>query len=265
VSTTDHGVTSTASTVHGWSRARLPFQPSGTAREYRDKLQVALSQLEVPTGSSLLATSSGPGRHEADIDNVLLYNVGTGSLSPLLGGGVHLSKVELPGTVHRLDYGVGPLPAPPCGDVVATVSTPVGAWQTAGDWWGGLRPRLETVRDQPPLLGPFAVDVTLFGPWTGASTLAAIKPMLDGLCSSLHAQDRTATAAQERVRALLGDGAWERLIDGTPALLGTRQVVRPRGNNGISWNPADERCTSITVRRVPGDERRMSARIHCSR
>jgi hypothetical protein len=63
--------------VDGWSRTRLPFQPVGQMLTFRSALRQALSSLEAADGEQLHAIYETSAHGDVDVENVLIYNVGT--------------------------------------------------------------------------------------------------------------------------------------------------------------------------------------------
>ncbi len=62
--------------VVGWSLQRLPFDPGGEMREYRDTLREALRALKPREGCGLVVEYSSVDPTKADLENVTLYNLG---------------------------------------------------------------------------------------------------------------------------------------------------------------------------------------------
>jgi hypothetical protein len=65
--------------IEAWSTARLQFEPKGLQIEYRDALRTALRQLRPSDGVVLHGNYATPDQDFADLENVLLYNVGSGA------------------------------------------------------------------------------------------------------------------------------------------------------------------------------------------
>ena len=62
--------------VEAWSASRLPFEPTGMMREFRDELRRAVTQLSAGPKEALHALYTSPVDGHFDVENVLLYNVG---------------------------------------------------------------------------------------------------------------------------------------------------------------------------------------------
>ena len=249
--------------VHGWSRVRLPFEPRGDLREYRDELRAAVRKLSPTPNTGLVVRYESPSDDFADLDNVALYNIGTGSYSHLLKTGLYCERVKASDTRHHLTYQVAELPQiSDAGLLLASIRTAtpteLGA---AAAWWATTRPAVVNrsfgIHD-----GLFTVAATLSGDWRPSTVANLVKPMLDGVVSALHAHDGSAKDALLAQLDFEGNPSrtWERLTDRSAALLGTRPLVRPYLNR-IAWNPADERCSAFRISIQPGTSRSISIDI----
>lgn len=249
--------------VHGRSRTRLSFEPAGEMKLYRDALRAALRKVLPQDGCGLAATYFAPDQGVVDVENVLLYNVGSGSYGHLVGGGLAVQRSRSPDALHHLDYRVQRVSTPTdAGAVIATINVPLEPSRTAGQWWSGLRPFVQPVLDGPQPARRFRLDVELHGARSGPALAAGVKPMLDGLVSALHVHDgANELAVRPRVEAALGADAWPLLVDPSAAVLGSRQLIRAHGAHGIAWNPADDLCTGFTVRPGGGVDRRLNATV----
>jgi hypothetical protein len=93
-----------------------------------------------------------------------------------------------------------------------------------------------------------------------------VKPVLDGLISALHIHNGTHRDALLPRLAQLGDPeqVWAQLLDPTVAVLGSRVLLRPHGQTGMAWNPADDLCTAFRVRRVPARDAALMATVRAA-
>ena len=78
-----YAVGGSAHRVEAWSTIRLPFEPNGWLLDYRNELRTALRAMRTTQVSILLAEYATPDDEFADLENVLLYNVGSGAYSHL--------------------------------------------------------------------------------------------------------------------------------------------------------------------------------------
>lgn len=183
----------------------------------------------VPPRTCQDLSAAAPDVAHADLENVLLYNLGSGCYSHLAHQGIVCRR--RPGTdhLHHVRYAsVEPTEVTmTAGLTLATAqldALPSG--NTPSHWWAALRGRLRTTGDTP-YAGEFGVRAELGSAWR--RTLApSVKPMLDGLVAALHVHDGSerdrATAALCEVGA--GDARWELLNDPAGVALGRRRLVR---------------------------------------
>src|SRR4051812_38704168 len=99
-----YAVVSSGTGVEGWSTTRLPFEPKGWLRTYRDDLRSALRTMEAADDAALLAEYATPDDGFADLENVLLYNIGSGSYSHLCRRGLVCRRVRSADRLHHVRY-----------------------------------------------------------------------------------------------------------------------------------------------------------------
>ncbi|MEV8562317.1 hypothetical protein AB0478_38935 [Streptomyces sp. NPDC051917] len=271
----DYEIEATRSTVSAWSVGRLPFEPNGWQRRFRDELRLALRALEPERGHALVAEYDAPDDAFADVENVLLYNIGAGSYGHLLGPGLVCRRASSTDGRHHVRYTLVsaiPDPDPEATVVIGDLAADLGAQlpRTPGEWWMRLRPRT-TIRTGRPtadrVADSFALDLSVAGPdLPGRRAAGAVKALLDGVVSCFHAHDGSESdVLLPRLTSLGGDHAWGRVCDPSSAVLGVRRLVRPHGK-GIAWNPADERCHAFRVAFVYDTRWKVQAqlRVHAS-
>jgi len=190
------------------------------------------------------------------VENVLLYNVGSGLFGPLVTGGVTCRRQRSRDGWHHVRYVViESAPDPGGGAVSARADVEVGGRlpRTAGGFWEALRPGLYRVGARLPADASFTVDLTVTGQAAAARLAATIKPLLDGWVSATHCHDGT---GRDILMPRLGNAdqaaaQWAQLCDPAAAVLDTRPLLRPF-RDGIAWNPADERCEAFRIVPRPG-------------
>jgi hypothetical protein len=250
------GVRADRHRVEAWSVARLQFEPRGWQVDLRNSLRSALRQLLPACGQVLHAEYEAPDRDFADLENVLLYNVGSGAYSHLVVDGVELRRFPGPDQLHRVSYEMGGATSRNLADstVLAKVDARIGvgaAPRSAGTWWRLLRPAVIVTDLAVPHTGEFGVEIELIGVQGNRSVAGQLKPLLDGLISAFQvhhpAPARPDTTTDSQL-ALLGDPAelWDLLTDDSAAALGACSLIRP-GKVNLVWNPSDHRCSTILL------------------
>jgi hypothetical protein len=238
----------TGAAVRAWSTQRLPFEPKGWLKVYRDELRGALRSMSPIAGALLHAEYASPDRQFADVENVLLYNVGAGSYRHLSGSGLLVSRTQSPDTLHRVSYQlIQHVPSEMfCGSTVASVSLEEfpSAPDKAASWWAAIRDKVSIGSHE--ITPEYTVEVHLRE--VAPRFVSLVKPMLDGMISALHNHDGSNADHIRNALESFGEPTrlWSLLVDPSTSVLGRRVLVRPHGP-GIAWNPADERCSAFSI------------------
>ena len=266
--------------VEAWSTVRLPFEPRGWLVDFRAELRQALRAIAPAAGTagSLAATYSSVDPFPVDAENVLIYNVGTawfGRPSTLrIERAVRTPPsppVPLTGpALHHHRYAVGePMP------VGVWRSTGVASeWDTGPSAIAGLLANAATVwaavrAAQPvtlaPLHGAFGVDVTITAPDAAGRSLPGLtKAVLDGAIAALHDHDGSdlqAISMRVAAKARLEAPFVAAMLQPSGAAPGRRRLLH-RFRDGVQWNPADDQCVTARLRLQPGDEWRVTGKLH---
>jgi len=258
-----------ATAVEAWSEARLQFQPRGWQVQYRQALRNAIAGLDPRAGHGLLAEYLAPDDAFVDVENVLLYNVGTAVFAPVAATGITCRRGRASDDRHHVRYRlVEAAPAPGGGPLIGRVAAGLGTKlpKSSGRWWAALPESAITPRDSRQSSDDgarFTVDVVLTSPDPARARLPGLlEPLLDGLISCFHTHDGTnASLLQERLAAHgLPENTWDLLVAATSNALGTRPLVRP-SRNGVIWNPADDRCEAFRVRLQAGSPWSIAAEL----
>ena len=258
--------------ILAWSTHRLPFEPfpQPWMQEFRAEIRAAIHELPVDPEKLLHAAYAARDEAFCDLENVLLYNVGTPQLRRLLGRGVRIERSNDPTNPsattplprsHGYWYGSIPAGCAPgfgrSGRILATLTAvPMPRPAKPVTVWAAIREYTEP----PPPLDPSAstwlgVVLLVAAPAQSAGTQLPniselIKPLLDGVVSALHAHDgqqlgevthrlvAQSAGEPDRLSAMLTDRRW--------AQLGTRRLLWPHGHT-VQWNPADDRCQFVEV------------------
>ena len=255
-------VRATQDVVETWSVARMPFEPKGWMREWRDALKSALRGVDVPNG--FLA-----GRYESasvaacDTENVLFYNL----------GGVFGASTRHGLRFERL-FGTAPSPEPLTTDAMhyhnysvarpgepftcwteanqlaafANVTVPaVGASSNPALIWLPVRQALTRSSAASHQGRLFALRLRLEGPPVTGAAASLVKSLFDGVIAAFSAHDGS---REDEVVLWLNDRfAYDmtlsrkllQSLEGDP--LGTRRLLHPRAQ-GFQWAPDDDRCVA---------------------
>ena len=243
--------------------------------EFRAGLRSAVAVMSADPSHALHAVYTSPLGGRFDVENVLIYNVGTSAFGRSAG-------FEL--VVERLR---GPVPPPPRAQVglahhyayaIMERDTPWRAWSTvrllASFESEEVRSQTEIVRPASVWLAtrrgdtkvhaaandssPIGLELRVELPHGARVNLAALaKPLIDGIVAGFHEHDDSASldlvasrvGAQisvpaEEVRSLLSRNA--------AGILGSRRLLWP-WRDGVQWNPADDRCLAVRIRRESRD------------
>lgn len=252
-----------SASVTAWSRQRLSFEPHGEMVDYRNAIRRDLQSLTGRPGQALTATYWSPDDGFVDAENAALYNIGSGAYSHLVVGDLYCERRTSLDDKHHLTYSVGPLPDPPGPQGLLRIRAAVPAdLHRLGPWWAVFRPVVLSTPSINLLDGSFAIDVTLLGNWMPPEMAGVVKPLLDGLVSSLHQHDGSNRGVLLPRITELGDAATARqmLCDSRQSILGRRKLVRPQGSS-YAWNPADERCHAFRIHTEPARERGILAEL----
>lgn len=207
-------------------------------------------------GQVLRAEYATPDRDFADLENVLLYNIGSGAYGHLLVEGVELRRFPSPDHWHRVSYDIGAATSRDLAGctVLSKVDAQIGvgaAPRSARKWWRLLRPAVIVTDPAVPQTGEFGVQIELVGVQENRSVAVQLKPLLDGLICAYqvhHPAPARPDATTSSQLALIGDPAelWDLLTDDSAAVLGACSLVRP-GKVNLVWNPSDHRCSTILL------------------
>lgn len=274
--------------VEAWSTVRLPFEPRDVMVDLRADLRAALMSLDVPDGRVLHAVYAAEDTGDfVDVENVLIYNVGTSTLRPLTRTGIRFERsyagspatdrLDRADRLHQHAYSAGAVDDGftrwTFGDVVAELDdVPVPRIDKPAPVWAAIRSHC----GPPPATAPepfrFAARLTVTAP-SGRQVAAAsiIKPLLDGVICAFHSHVGPADEDLVTRVAVAGDlsdvgAAGRMLLDRRWSAFGSRQLVKPFGPRGVQWNPADDLCVAaqVVIEATPSPDRslRVSGTLH---
>ncbi|GAS90826.1 uncharacterized protein RMCB_4922 [Mycolicibacterium brisbanense] len=206
-----------------------------------------------------------------DTENVLLYNVGSGALRPLMARSVTFERgyeMPLPPPASGLTEGAalhyqryreardnafefwrpGRQLAAFNGVPVGSVDDkPAAVWKAIRDF---AAPPVETAGAPSQfLLNLHVTDTSETRP--ANSLVYIVKPTLDGIISAYHSHEGSDghVEAQRLEEAGLGSSETlpDQLLDRRWAALGGRRLLSPFGRTGVQWNPADDFCVAAHI------------------
>jgi hypothetical protein len=251
--------------VEGWAQQRLPFEPKGWMKDFRQELRVAIRGLIAGPGEVLHATYTNPQTDRVDVENALIYNVDPGAFRSSAHTGLTFERsfnVTIPPQPHLTHY---------YRYEIAPGSQPLGGWHRgpllaewnsrlvslAPDtkpetvWWATKHGELSIHADTAHA-GWFGLELEVQAPATGRSLADIVKPLADGsiVAFQSHAQGPDVPELAVRVARGLGvapAAVAEAFCDEATAVVDGHRILWKRGT-GVQWNPADERCVGAVLR-----------------
>jgi hypothetical protein len=244
------------------SEIRLPFEPKGEAIALKDKIRSCLKTLNPSEYSHLKACLTTGTENFFDVENILLYNVGTGAFT-------HLNLDELSFSLNRdskkskikYTYSYELISeeeqAGTCDTIlefcfhvekVTSSMKPLDYWY---DFKHGIVKITEMIN--PEELG---LAIVIEMPEKHRNIVSLVKPIIDGIISSFHYQESATheviayiaeqkQISEKEVSSLLTGRDW--------AFLGERDIVS-KFRTGLKWNPEDEKCTRVNLKQIIGSD-----------
>ena len=263
------------SQVQAWSTKRLPFEPRGWQKEFRERLRSSVSQLHAQPQHVLHAIYASPVREFCDTENVLLYNVGPSHFASSAHHGLRFERafsIDAPCPVplssrslHYHNYFVASANAPlRHGRAVR----PCARWSFTADpreighcervWYQMKTSQIDASSCGDAVPDVYGVRATITAP-TGSIRLAsAVKPLLDGIISALHQHDGSDISEVSRRLAAKLDVQPRAVIallqDDRSTVLGRRSLVHRFGAS-VQWNPQDDTCMAVELALEKGRDR----------
>ncbi|MGG1396898.1 hypothetical protein ABE288_03475 [Bacillus salipaludis] len=256
-----------AQRIELWSNKRLQFEPKGWMKQMKEDLRTNLKGITPIENGVLYCKFCTKEDHAVfDVENVLLYNVGSGSFSGISNNQVFMERTFEPSPFvdrsinlkhyHLYNY--------------TTKDNISFYWKKDGTIfeWSGLQvsslkykpheywynmKKLQTKKKYNSLIKDtnFGIRINIGIPVAKSVNLTAIcKPLLDGVISAFHnysGSDLDEMAM--RLASILSIGKTEvanLLRDDQMAILGLKEVVR-RFQRGVQWNPSDDSCYQIQL------------------
>lgn len=261
--------------VELWSSKRLPFEPKGWLYDMRSLLIEAISQIKISDDAFMRATYCSDVKGLCDLENILLYNVGTGKFKKLCQQGFLLERS------FKSSYALGNFDSYKHYqryEITSSLQTPLfwniekvlASWEDilldkmASDskpheYWKAIKENKVNILTNETYGGFFGLEIQITMPQRKSFNLAAVvKAMLDGIIAGFHIHNgmQIELVSSRLVHALSVDGSFvtRLLLDRTSAVLGERNLLHPFKNN-VQWNPADDKCVAIKITCQYNDER----------
>jgi hypothetical protein len=260
-----HGPTEDSPVVEAWADDYIRFERRPHWQEdLRDEIRTRCDQLAPLPGEVLHATFFGPKAPNADVENLVLYNVGSFKRAGRNGIRFEYGQAEPPprsGGTYPFGYRYA----------LAECSDTFDHWQPSRtlasfDWtdlgefadekklsrvWLALSRGQVQLADQPcSSEALFGVKIHLRPPLGREPVVGnLVKSVFDGVISAFQTQTDTTVLPDAAVRlaAVISAEAAEienHLLDQRRAVLGvSRRLVSPY-REGVKWDPADHRCVA---------------------
>lgn len=249
-----------------WSTKRLQFEPKSWMKQMREELRDKLREINpIQNGVLYCKFCSQEDNTAFDVENVLLYNVGSGAFSKISTHQVFIERtfeqlINTPSDFkHFYTYNYtnldNLLPFWNKNETIIEWSDlQVSSLKDKPhEYWFNMK-KLQTIKRYKSLMEdtPFGIKINIGVPVGKTVNLTGIcKPLLDGIISALHSYSGLELDEMAiRLSSILGKEKNEianLLIDEQIAILGAKEVVR-RYQNGVQWNPSDEICYQIQLR-----------------
>ena len=260
--------------VEAWSIARLTFEPRDWLKDFRKCIRVSISQLRAQPYQVLHAIYGSTIKEPCDVENILLYNVGTSYFNEATRYGLRFERAyqiteacpsPLAGqALHYHDYFLTPTESSfrhwRQGRILARWHfdcSPGNIHSCAHIWYAMKTGQMDAVSDCPSPLQQYGIRLNLSVPVeTQVHLVDIVKPFFDGIISASHQHDGTEEPElSQRVARKLGVSACEisKLLQSqTATVLGKRRVLHRHGNS-VQWNPQDELCLAgeLLMNNVP--------------
>jgi hypothetical protein len=267
-----YALRSASDVVELWSTVRLPYQPRDWLLEMRNDLCRSLRNSAPRSGGHLHAVYSAADDGEfVDAENVLLYNVGSGALRPLMARSVTFERgYEMPppppesglpegAVLHYQRYREArngafefwrpgkTLAAFTSVPVDSVTGKPAAVWKAIRDF--AAPPTQIASASTRFLLKLHVTDTRESNP--ANSLVDIVKPTLDGIISAYHSHEGSdgLVEAQRLEEAGIGPRVTlqDQLLDRRWAALGGRRLLSSLGRAGVQWNPADDLCVAAHI------------------
>lgn len=249
--------------VEVWSSIRLPFEPRGRLLEMRNSIRSAIKGMQITKKTMLHALYVSDEKTFCDVENVLLYNVGTGAFANICRKGLCIErKIDIPQQPHGsiskmlhyhkyslIDFTEGPLYWAKELSLASWKGIPCpelrGNNKPHSFWYAIKKAKIDVIgKIQFPRY--FGVELKINAPQGTSINLASvIKPLLDGIVCAFHTHngDNNSVVVGRLSQYLKEDVSVieNMLMDQETGIFGIRNLLHPFGK-GVQWNPGDDFC-----------------------
>lgn len=256
------------SLVEVWSSIRLPFEPKGWLLDMRNSVRSVVKSMQGTNDTMLHAVYVSDQEGFCDVENVLLYNVGSGAFAHLCRKGICFERKIAKPPQPKEGYGI--MPHYHRYSLMVLEEEPL-HWikeQSLARWtgihcpalrgenkphsfWYAIKKGLFDIANKFEVPHFFGIELKITAPKGTVINLASvIKPLLDGIICAFHTHDGTDNATVvNRLAQRLSIGksvVVDLLMDMETGILGKRNLVHPFGK-GVQWNPADDLCVVAMI------------------
>lgn len=270
--TTDFQIQADPDGVRLWLAKRLPLEPIGSILDARTQLRTAIRNLRIPQGQVLSAAYTSLDCSFFDVENVLIYNVGTGTFRDCATNGiVFFRRRAVPPSSHSgntlphfHDYTYTDAPTRPIGPLSYCFEfkpPPLTTTTKLQDvWW---RAADASCGHSQSLTSPFSIHVEITTNRVVTNVAAIVKPFLDGIICGMQGDSNPNPDAVQRLAAKCNWDPQEitrKLRNSAVSALGNRRLVDCY-RDYVKWDPVDHLCESCTFIIRSGNEQQCSVTV----
>jgi hypothetical protein len=237
-----------------WSQSRMPLQPVGPMLEARARIAAVLRRNDAPSEAILSCTYSSMIAGPFDVENVLVYNIGTGAFARPSKNGLSVKRLwDYPSTApdgkqyqHFCEYRFRSAPIDLSG--IVEFEFPPTSFASIFDVWWSATPHVPASR---PHGGAYGLLIKLGLPRPLMNPGHSLKKIVDGIVVALQVDPFPESLAVDRLAAkhhVDRQAIVDRLTIGGKifSLAPGRRSVLPYRDH-VQWVPADQLCEECTL------------------
>ena len=251
------------------SNIRLPFEPKGEALALKNTIRNGIKSLKKQEYTVLNATLNTMESGFFDVENVLFYNVGSGSFSHLGIDELHF-KLSRDSSDKKYEYLYEVESTPKCdfSEKIQIVEFNASLHKITSDlkpafYWKLIHNSKVSLNSNHSQVNEFGLLIEIELEKKHPNLTSVIKPMIDGIISALHYQDYPSTGSinylSEKYK-LENDLIVEMFKKKPYSILGKRDLISEY-RSGVKWNPADEKCIWTVVKQKIADKKNISVKV----